>query len=64
MVGCWLAKSPGCAPTNGNVLIGNNIILEKDSIVLLNVNTECGASAANVSLQYCALNIYKKYFNK
>ena len=64
LVARWLTKGADCAPTDGDVPSKNEIIIERDVIVLLNIKTGRGERAATVSLPYRVLNIYEKYYNK
>ena len=73
LVGRWLAKSADGVPDcGGDALTTNEIIIERDVVVLLNVKIRQGASAATVACHYRVLNIdlrsclvnYRSYSSK
>ena len=57
-------NADGVPDCSGDALTTNEIIIERDVVVLLNVKIRQGASAATVACHYRVLNIYEKYYNK
>ena len=49
--------------TDGDALDNNDIIIERDTILLINIKLGQGASATNVGCQFCVMEVYEKYHN-
>ena len=67
LVQCWLAKSVDIVLPRGDVtdaLAVNEVLIERDTIVAVNVKVGRGARAANVACNYRVMEIYDKYYNK
>ena len=63
----WLAKAVDIVtPDTGesDALAANDIIIERDTIVIVKVKVGKGAATANVSCSYHVIDIYEKYYNK
>ena len=59
----WLAKYLDNT-SGGDALTNNDVIIERDTIVLVNSKVGSGASAATVTCTFRVVNIYEKYYNK
>ena len=60
----WLAKPVNCMSSGENALQTNDVIIERDTIVLLNVKFGKGASAATVQINFRVMEVYEKHYNK
>ena len=63
----WLAKAVDIVLPRGDVtdaLTVNEVIIERDTIVVENVKVGRGARAANVACNYRVVEIYDKCYNK
>ena len=50
--------------TAGDVLQPDDIVIERDTIVLLNFKLGRGARADNIQCNFRVMEIYEKYYNK
>eukprot|EP00957_Ditylum_brightwellii_P212289 15367162-Ditylum_brightwellii.AAC.3 len=65
LVGRWLAKIANSDPLpKDDSILYDSVIVERDVLVLVNVKVGSCASAANISCNFCVLDIYEKYDNK
>ncbi|KAL7447270.1 hypothetical protein ACHAXM_010866 [Skeletonema potamos] len=61
----WVAKPIDGVVKDGAELVGiEDILIERDVIILLNVEYGTGAAATVVQRQFRVLEIYEKYYNK
>ena len=60
----WLAKSVDFVSSDVDALDSNDVIIERDTILLVNVKVGRGATAANVACLYRVMEVYEKYYNK
>jgi len=63
----WLAKSVDtiAMSTGADLLAANNdIIIERNTILLLSIKIGRGASATNVACHFRVMEVYEKYYNK
>jgi len=61
----WVAKPIDGVVKDGAELVGiEDILIERDMIILLNVEYGTGAAATVVQRQFRVLEIYEKYYNK
>ena len=60
----WTVKKVGRSPASKSSLSSRDIIIERDTIVLVKVKIGRGASAATVSHPFRVVNIFDKYYNK
>ena len=62
----WLAKSVYAISmaTDEDALNNNDIITERDTILLINIKLGRGASAVNVGCLFRVMEVYEKYYNK
>ena len=59
-----MAKPTDSIATVGDILQPNDIVIERDTIVLLNVKLGRGATAANIQCNFRVMEIYEKHYNK
>ena len=65
LISCWLAKAVDIiTSSDADALSNNDVIIERDTILLVNVKFGTGASAANVACHFRVMEIYEKYYNK
>jgi len=60
LVQCWLAKALDILSPATDALSLNDVIIKRDTIVIVKVKFARGAAAANVSCSYCVMVIYDK----
>jgi len=60
----WLAKSVDEFPTRPDAVENCDILIERDTILLVNVKVGTGASASNVACHFRVITVYEKYYNK
>eukprot|EP00986_Skeletonema_menzelii_P007760 scaffold3077_cov80-Skeletonema_menzelii.AAC.1 len=61
----WVARPIDCVVKEGKEVVGvEDILIERDVIILLNVEQGTGAGATVVTRPYRVLEIYEKYYNK
>ena len=65
LVQCWVARPIDCVVKEGKEVVGvEDILIERDVIILLKVKQGAGAGATVVTRPYRVLEIYEKYYNK
>ena len=64
LVGRWLANAVDSMPSSGDALRTDDVIIERDTIVLLNVKFGKDASTATVQINFRAMGVYEKYYSK
>jgi len=60
----WLARAVDSFTDDNDGPVDNEVIIERDVIVLLNVKVGRGASSANVPCSFRVMEVYEKYYNK
>mmetsp|Transcript_21089 Transcript_21089/g.45741 ORF Transcript_21089/g.45741 Transcript_21089/m.45741 type:complete len:265 (+) Transcript_21089:660-1454(+) len=60
----WLAKAVDFMSSDADALDSNDVVIERNTILLVNVKVSRGASAANVACHYRVMEVYEKYYNK
>ena len=59
-----MEKLAGSITIVGDVLQPDDIVIETNTIVLLNVKLGKGARAANIQCNFRVMEIYEKHYNK
>ena len=60
----WIARPPGGVRKDGAELVGEDILIERDVIILANVKLGVGAAASTVQCKFRVLDVLEKYYNK
>ena len=60
----WLARPEDDGPMGDDPLVSRPVLIERDTIVMVDVKVGTGASRVTVADYYRVVNIFDKYYNK
>jgi hypothetical protein len=64
LLGRWIGKAADSGLGKDALVSNNQVVIERDTIILVNSKFGTGARAATLSCHFRVVNIYEKYYNK
>jgi hypothetical protein len=64
LLGHWIGKAADSGLGKDALVSNNQVVIERDTIILVDSKFGTGARAATLSCHFRVVNIYEKYYNK